>query len=157
MPTAGGVAFINLKDEVGMISVICPTKIWEEQIRRDRQVGSGAAARGCDRDPEGSADLKPARSCGSCTWPRPWTRRPDAVGFELTAKECCEIAGVHDRAFIGRGSVGWIAVRGVAVGSRIIRLVRTFVCAVCGTSKSIRCGLSEQIVERLGHRLREAG
>ncbi len=32
-PTAGGVVFINLEDETGMINIICPAKIWEKQRR----------------------------------------------------------------------------------------------------------------------------
>ncbi|WP_456077696.1 helix-hairpin-helix domain-containing protein, partial [Jiangella rhizosphaerae] len=32
-PTAGGVVFLNLEDETGMINVICPATIWERQRR----------------------------------------------------------------------------------------------------------------------------
>jgi error-prone DNA polymerase len=32
-PTAGGVVFINLEDETGMVNVVCPRQVWERQRR----------------------------------------------------------------------------------------------------------------------------
>jgi error-prone DNA polymerase len=32
-PTAGGVVFLNVEDETGMVNVICPPKVWERQRR----------------------------------------------------------------------------------------------------------------------------
>jgi error-prone DNA polymerase len=32
-PTAGGVVFMNLEDETGMVNVICPPRVWERHCR----------------------------------------------------------------------------------------------------------------------------
>src|SRR5699024_8678440 len=32
-PTAGGVVFLNLEDETGMVNVICPPGVWARQRR----------------------------------------------------------------------------------------------------------------------------
>jgi error-prone DNA polymerase len=39
-PTAGGVCFLSLEDETGMVNVICPTKSWERQRRAALQSGA---------------------------------------------------------------------------------------------------------------------
>ena len=32
-PTAGGVVFLSLEDETGMVNVICPPQVWERHRR----------------------------------------------------------------------------------------------------------------------------
>ena len=32
-PTAGGVVFMTLEDETGMVNVVCPPKVWERHKR----------------------------------------------------------------------------------------------------------------------------
>jgi error-prone DNA polymerase len=44
-PTAGGVTFINLEDETGMVNVICPEAVWARNARVARDAG-GLLVRG---------------------------------------------------------------------------------------------------------------
>ena len=71
--TAGGITFINLEDETGMLNVTCTPGLWQ-RYRRVARTSSGLVVRGTLEKAEGVVNLR-ADHLGALTLPvRPPSR-----------------------------------------------------------------------------------
>ena len=110
--TAGGITFLNLEDETGMLNVVCSTAVWQRYRRVARESrGAGdprAAGAGRRRDQPGRRAHRQAGALGALDLPGlPVTGPPPAPGFVRLSAARPAVARTASGRAVSRVPLRW--------------------------------------------------